>query len=105
MSSTPTVQALQDLYAEIKKAALAKLGEGVTIVGIDLYADTTYVLARKYRELVLEDDVLHEAIQASFSARCTVTGRDAMTQEVTLRMGLTLQGEWRPTEMRTSLRM
>lgn len=99
MSESPIIQALQSIYDEAKKVALAELGDGrfgdgYNVVGI-YQTSLTEWLAVARGPLPPPD-----FIQKQITASCVVTCMDSLMGKADVRLGLTFDGKWKVTEIR-----
>lgn len=97
MSESPIIQALQSIYDEAKKVALAELaqyGKEWNVVSVRQTSSTEYMPVA--RGLLPPPDFIQKGVAAS----CTVTCMDSMMGNMDVRMELTYNGEWKVKEIR-----
>lgn len=96
MSESPIIQALQSVYEEAKKVALAELaqyGEGWNVTDIYHTSSTKYLATPRH---------LHqppEFVQREMVASCALKCMDSVMGELDVKLELTYDGKWRVKEI------
>lgn len=97
MSESPIIQALQSIYDEAKKVALAELaqyGKEWNVVSVRQTSSTEYMPVA--RGLLPPPDFIQKGVAAS----CTVTCTTSLWSKADVRMELVFPGEWKVKEIR-----